>query len=160
MKTIGFYAGSFDPFTNGHLHIVKKALTLFDFLIIGIAYNPNKHSRRFNAISMVNAITQALRDEGLEDRVKVIKYDGLTYDAANAENATHLIRGLRNGMDYAYEENLSLANKKLGNYETIYFRSDPDFDCISSSVIMELFANNKDVSLHVPYAVYKAMINK
>lgn len=155
MNRIGFYAGSFDPFTLGHLHIVKEALTLFDFLIIGIACNPKKNSRRFPTQIMVEAINQTLSDEGLENKVKVISYTGLTYKEARKENATHLIRGLRNGMDYEYEENLSIANKKIGKYETIYFRSNTDLDYISSSMVMELYTNNEDISEYIPKSIYE-----
>lgn len=159
MSRIGFYAGSFDPFTEGHLHIVKEALTLFDYLIIGIAFNPKKKSRRFTTEMMIDAINRTLVDEELKDKVRVVSYSGLTFKEARKANATHLIRGLRNGMDYEYEENLSIANKKIGNYETIYFRSNTDLDYISSSMVMELYNNGEDISKYIPRAVYEKIKN-
>ena len=159
MKRIGFYAGSFDPFTVGHLYVVKNALTLFDSVIIGIAHNPDKPNRRFDIKVMEAAIQKAMIDEELKDKVKVISYSGLTFKAARKNNATHLIRGLRNGMDYEYEDNLAHGNKKIGGYETLYFRSDSDFDYISSSVVTELFKDGEDISKFVPKAIFDVITN-
>ena len=157
-KRIGFYAGSFDPFTIGHLMIVKKALELFDILIIGIAYNPNKQ-RRFKVEVMKKAIEETLAKEGLLSRCQLISYDfpKLTYRVAQEAGATHMVRGLRNNTDYEYEEGLARANKTIGHFETIYFRSDTDIDHISSSIVMELFLGGDDISKFVPGPVLRAI---
>lgn len=140
---IGFYAGSFDPFTNGHLHVVKKSSELFDKVIIGIGINSNKN-RRFDSEIMKIAIEKVLERENLTN-VSVITYSNLSIDIAKEFNATFLIRGIRNGMDYDYEENIALINEELAGIDTIYVRSGK-YGAISSSMIVEFLNYGKNVS--------------
>lgn len=151
---IGFYAGSFDPFTNGHLHVVKKSSELFDKVIIGIGINSNKN-RRFDSETMKQAIEKVLTREGLTN-VSVITYSKLSVDIANELNASFLIRGIRNGMDYDYEENIALINEELSNLDTIYVRSGK-YGAISSSMIVEFLSYGKDVSNLIPKEIYDAI---
>ena len=144
---IGFYAGSFDPFTNGHLHVVSKSAQLFDKVILGIGIHPQK-SRRFNKDLMKSAIEQVLIRENITN-VIVVTYDNLSVDAAIDNNCTFLIRGIRNGMDYEYEENMASINEEISNLDTIYIRAGK-FGNISSSMVMELLRNEKDVSRYLP----------
>lgn len=150
MGMIGFYAGSFDPFTNGHLQIVKKAAKCFDKVIIGIGYNADK-KERIDKVKMKEAIEEVIKEERL-DSVEVVLYEGLTVDKAKECNANILIRGLRNGTDYEYEENISAINEKMANMDTCYFRAG-DLGYLSSSVVMELYNNNKEIDKYVPKAV-------
>lgn len=147
---IGFYAGSFDPFTYGHLHIIKKSAELFDKVIVGIGVNSNK-TRNFNQEKMKNAIEKVLKKENL-DNVSVLTYSNLSVDVAKEHNATYLIRGIRNGMDYQYEENIALVNEEVSGLDTIYIRSGK-LGCVSSSLIRDLINNNKDVSKYMPQEV-------
>ncbi len=149
-----FYPGSFDPFTNGHLHVVKTACKLFDMVIIGIGINFQKE-RRFSNIAMKKAIEETLLLENI-DNAQVIIYDGLSVDAAKENNCNFLIRGLRNDMDYQYEENLSQINEEISGLDTIYLRSGI-LGFISSSMVVELMQNNKDVSKYLPTPVYNAV---
>lgn len=149
-----FYPGSFDPFTNGHLHVVKTACKLFDMVIIGIGINFQKE-RRFSNIAMKKAIEETLLLENI-DNANVIIYDGLSVDAAKENNCNFLIRGLRNDMDYQYEENLSQINEEISGLDTIYLRSGL-LGFISSSMVVELMQNNKDVSKYLPTPVYNAV---
>ena len=149
-----FYPGSFDPFTNGHLHVVKTACKLFDMVIIGIGINFQKE-RRFSNIAMKKAIEETLLLENI-DNANVIIYDGLSVDAAKGNNCNFLIRGLRNDMDYQYEENLSQINEEISGLDTIYLRSGL-LGFISSSMVVELMQNNKDVSKYLPTPVYNAV---
>lgn len=149
-----FYPGSFDPFTNGHLHVVKTACKLFDMVIIGIGINFQKE-RRFSNIAMKKAIEETLLLENI-DNANVIIYDGLSVDAAKENNCNFLIRGLRNDMDYQYEENLSQINEEISGLDTIYLRSGL-LGFISSSMVVELLQNNKDVSKYLPTPVYNAV---
>ena len=144
---IGFYAGSFDPFTNGHLHVVKKSAKLFDEIVIGIGIQPNKVNR-FDKDIMKSGIEAVLKREKIGN-VKVITYDNLSVDAALEHNATFLIRGLRNDMDYEYEENLASINEELSGLDTIYIRSGK-LGNISSSMVMELLQYDRDVSKYLP----------
>jgi len=150
MGMIGFYAGSFDPFTNGHLQIVKKTAKCFDKVIVGIGYNPEK-KERIDKNKMKEAIEETIKDEGLKN-VEVVLYNGLTVDKAKELNSNILIRGLRNGTDYEYEENISEVNEKIADLDTCYFRAG-DLGYLSSSIVMELYYNNKPIDEYVPKAV-------
>ncbi len=151
---IGFYAGSFDPFTNGHLHVVRQSSKLFDKVIIGIGVNSSK-IRRFDSEVMKNAIEKVLEREGLKN-VSVITYSKLSVDIAKEFDSAFLIRGIRNGMDYDYEENIALINEELSGLDTIYVRSGK-FGAISSSMIVEFLSYGKDVSKLVPIEIYDAI---
>lgn len=147
---IGFYAGSFDPFTNGHLHIIKKSAQLFDKVIVGVTDNSSK-SRRFDKDLMRTAIEEALTREGLKN-VEVSLYTNLTVDSALDYGSTFLIRGIRNSMDYEYEENLASINEEISGLDTIYIRAGEARN-ISSTMVMDLIRNEKDVSKYLPEEV-------
>ena len=153
-QKIGFYAGSFDPFTNGHLHVVKKAAALFDKVIIGIGINPKK-TRRFEVDIMLEAINKTLQEENLIN-VEVIKYEGLTAKVAKDNGCTYLIRGIRNGMDYEYEENIAAINEEISDLDTIYIRAGK-LGIVSSSMVMELCSNSMDISKYVPNEIAKVV---
>ena len=144
---IGFYAGSFDPFTVGHLHVVKVASKLFDKVIVGIGINSEK-SRRFDKNKMKTAIENSLKAEGVNN-VECVIFDDLTVDAAIKCGASFLIRGIRNGVDYGNEENLALINEEISGLDTVYIRAG-QFGCISSSMVNELLKRDKDVSKYLP----------
>lgn len=147
---IGFYAGSFDPFTNGHLHVIKQSAKLFDKVIVGIGVHPTKE-RRFDKNLMKETIEKVLINNNLNN-VEVVCYDNLSIDVALENNATFLVRGIRNGMDYEQEENLASINEELSGIETIYIRAG-HLGNISSSMVMELLRNNKDVTKYLPKEV-------
>mgnify|MGYP005825130163 CR=1 FL=1 len=151
-----FYPGSFDPFTNGHLHVVKTAAKLFDKIVIGIGTN-SKKERRFSNDNMKEAIEETLHQENINN-AEVIIYDGLSVDVAKAKNCQFMIRGLRNDMDYQYEENLAQINEELSGLDTIYIRSGL-LGFISSSMVTELIENKKDVSKYLPTPVLKRILS-
>ncbi|MDO5561620.1 MAG: pantetheine-phosphate adenylyltransferase [bacterium] len=150
-----FYAGSFDPFTNGHLYVLRQAAQIFDQVILGIGQNPNK-KRNFSAGKMKELIEKVLKQEGLNN-VSVVVYDGLTVKAAENVQAHFLIRGLRNGVDYDYEENLALINQDISGLETIYFRAG-DTAHVSASGVVQLWRGGVDVKKFVPEIVYRAIL--
>lgn len=143
---IGFYAGSFDPFTFGHLHVIKVANKIFDKIIVGIGENSQK-ARRFDIQQMQQAIQKLLLSENID--AEVIVFNDLTSETAIKYNANFLIRGIRNGSDYDYEENLALINQEISNIDTIYIRAGK-FGAISSSMVFELIKRNKDIEKYVP----------
>ena len=143
---VGFYAGSFDPFTIGHLHIVKVASKIFDKVVIGIGINSQK-TRRFDKMKMKDAIAKLLKAENLEN-CEVITFDNLMADVASEYNADFLIRGIRNGIDYDFEENLALMNEEISGIDTIYVRAGA-YGAVSSSMVFELLKHNKDVSKYL-----------
>ena len=154
MGMIGFYAGSFDPFTNGHLQIVTKASKCFEKVIIGIGYNPEKKAR-IDKEKMLEAINRTINDLKLYN-VEAVLYNGLTVEEAKKHNADILIRGLRNGTDYQYEENISEINEKISGLDTCYFRAG-SLGYLSSSTVMELYSNNKPIDEYVPKEVAKLL---
>lgn len=149
-----FYPGSFDPFTNGHLHVVKTACKLFDKVIVGIGTNIQKN-RRFSNILMKEAIEKTLKEENISN-VEVIIYEGLSVDVAKSLDCNFMVRGLRNDMDYQYEENLAQINEDISGLDTIYIRSG-FLGFISSSMVVELLQNNKDVSKYLPKEINSAI---
>ena len=153
---IGFYAGSFDPFTNGHLHVVMQSAKLFDRVIIGIGVHPKK-TRRFDKELMQKAIEQVLIRNNLNN-VIVITYDNLSVDVAIQYHSTFLVRGIRNGMDYEYEENIASINEELSELDTVYIRAG-NLGNISSSMVMELLRNNRDVSKYLPEEILALATN-
>lgn len=154
MYNTAIYPGSFDPFTNGHLDIVKKASRLFHKVYILIGINPNK-KRTYPASDMIAAIEQTLKDENITNCV-VCEYDGLTAEYTKTNNIGYMIRGLRNNMDYNYEENLAEVNKLINPaLEYVYFRAENI--AVSSSMVKELSSYGQDVSKYVPKPVLKMM---
>ena len=158
MKKIGIYPGSFDPFTNGHLYLVKQAAELFEEVVIVIAVNQLK-KRRTAEEAMRAAIEKTLEAEGLSERVRVEICPGVVVRRAQELGAGFLIRGLRDGMDYRYEENLAEINYHLAKMETVYFRAG-EGSYISSSMVMELFTLGEEVADLVPKAVGELLAAK
>lgn len=154
MMNNGFYAGSFDPFTSGHMHVVKTASKLFDRLVIGIGDN-NQKKRKYNKDVMKAAIEKALVSDKINN-VVVVNYEGLSVDAAKDNECNFLVRGIRDDMDYYYEENIAEINEEISGLDTIYIRAGV-LGGISSSTVKELFANGKDISRYVPDDILKIM---
>jgi pantetheine-phosphate adenylyltransferase len=148
---IAIYAGSFDPFTNGHLDILKQANELFDMIFIVFAENPLK-KRSYNVDKMMGAVNKHLHDINMKG-YSIYSSDKLISDIARVENAQYLIRGLRNPNDYNYEENIAKINKELNpDLNTIYLRANNEI--ISSTMVKELFKYGKDISKYVnPYVL-------
>ena len=145
------YAGSFDPFTNGHLGMVCKAARLFDEVDVCIATNANKR-RSYDEAEMSRAITKTIATQNL-DNVKVCICDGLIGEYAKKIGAQYLVRGLRNQVDFGYEENIAEVNKLINpDMEYVYFRAENV--AVSSSMVKELHGYGQNVSKFLPKAVY------
>ncbi len=146
------YPGSFDPITNGHIDILKRALEIFDEVIVLIAENHEKKSR-FTVKERVEMIQDATKDlEG----VKVDSTEGLTVSYAKRVGATHLIRGLRAVSDFEYEFSLAAANHYIDeSIDIVFFMANSESSFISSSMIDGLYSENVDISNLVPESVVK-----
>lgn len=150
MNKKAMYPGSFDPFTNGHLDIIKKASALFDEVVILIGVNSQK-KRSFDCESIKLAIEKTLALKSINN-CKVYIYNGLIAEFAKQNDIKYMIRGLRNNMDYNYEENIAEVNKLINpDMEYIYFRADNV--AVSSSMVKELIQYGQDVSKFVPSPV-------
>ena len=148
------YPGSFDPITNGHLDILKRATEVFDEIIVLVAVNPNKHFS-FSPEERVAMIEEATKEY---KNVKVDFYDGLTVKYAKEHGAKHLIRGLRAVTDFEYEFQLASANEYVDeSIDMVFFMARGDKTFISSSGVMELVNNGVDVSRLVPESVIKRL---
>ena len=150
---IAIYPGSFDPITNGHLDILKRALKIFDKVIVLVAVNPNKQSR-FSVKERVAMIKESVK--GLN--VEVDSTEGLTVEYAKSHGATALIRGLRAVTDFEYEFQLASANDFIdSSIESVFLMSKNDKSFINSSMIIELHDKGIDVSALVPEPVLKRL---
>jgi len=154
MSGRAIYPGSFDPFTNGHLDIVRKSAALFDKVYIVIGVNASK-KRTHGSEQMKTAIENVLRDEGI-DNCEVRVYEGLIAEFTKNNDIGYMVRGLRNSMDYNYEENIAEVNKLIDPHlEYVYFRAENV--AVSSSMVRELMAYGRDVSRYIPRAVLEAI---
>lgn len=147
---IAVFPGSFDPITKGHESIVRRALPLFDEVVIGIGYNTSKNyyfsqERREHFIKKVF--------EG-EPKVKVMRYSGLTVHFCKEIGANYILRGLRTSADYEFERAISQMNQNMSpEIETIFLVADPSLSHISSTIVRDILLYNGDISKFVPAAV-------
>lgn len=139
------FAGSFDPFTIGHLDITKRALKIFDELIIGIGHNDNKKSF-WDADQRLNIIKEIFN---AEPRIDVKVFTGLTVKFARQEGAQVLVRGIRSNIDFEFEKNLADINKELSGIETVLLIAEPKYEFVSSSMIRELITNGYNPSKYL-----------
>lgn len=150
---VAIYPGSFDPITYGHLEILKRALNIFDKVIVLVAINDAKKAR-FSVEERVDMIKEAISD----NRVEVDSYKGLTVEYAKKHGATHLIRGLRAVTDFEYEFSLASANDYIdSSIDTVFLMSKAEKSFINSSMIMGLHESGIDVSGLVPPSVIKRL---
>lgn len=145
-EKIALFAGTFDPYTIGHHRIVERALQLFDRIVVAIGVNSEKRTDTGTDARIKN-INSIYRNE---PRVEACAYEGLTVDFARKVGAQYLLRGIRNVKDFEYERDLADINLKIGDIETVFLVSEPQYAAISSSVVRELIKYNKDVSNLIP----------
>lgn len=140
------FPGFFDPFTIGHYDIVKRGLTLFDEIVIGIGRNSEK-KETFPIRERLAAIEAVFRNE---EHVSVQIYDSLTVDFAHSVGAQFILRGIRCVEDFEYERNMAEANKQLAEMETILLYTRPEYAHISSTLVRDLYSYGKDISSYLP----------
>jgi len=143
---VAIFPGSFDPFTVGHYDIVKRALPLFDEIVIGVGVNAQKKPL-FTEEERVAAIRKAFQDE---PKVRVQVYETLTVDFAREVGATFMLRGVRSTTDFEYEKAFAEANKQLSGIETVLMLTKPEYEHISSSLVRDLYSYGKNISPYLP----------
>lgn len=145
MKT-GIFVGSFDPFTIGHDSVVRRALPLFDRLVIGVGIN----ERKKYMLSTEERTGRIARLYAGEPKIVVKEYDDLTIDFARREGAEYIIKGVRSVKDFEYEREQADMNRRLGGVETILLYAEPQQESITSSVVRELKRFGRDVTEFLP----------
>ena len=146
MRT-GVFVGSFNPFTIGHNSIVRRALPLFDRLVIGVV-GDNVHKPDMPSAEERMQVIRDLYAE--EQRIEVKPYHGLAMDFAKAEGALYIIKGVRSVSDFEYEQWQADFNRRIGGIETILLYTEPELSSVSSSALRELQHFGVDVSPFLP----------
>ena len=145
MKT-GIFVGSFDPFTIGHDAIVRRALPLFDRLVIGVGYNERKQYM-YSQDERIRSISRLYAND---PRVAVKVYNDLTIDFARREGAQYIIKGVRSVKDFEYEREQADINRRIGGIDTLLLYAAPDMASVSSSLVRAMIHFGKAVSDFLP----------
>jgi len=156
-EKIAVYPGSFDPITNGHIDVIKRALAFVDKVIVAVS----AHSRKnllFTTEERVGLIRAVYKKD---KRIEVDSFSGLLVDYLKDKRIKLIVRGLRAVSDFEYEFQMALANRKLdGSIETVFLMPGEEFFFISSSIVKEIASLKGDVSSMVPEVVFKALKKK
>ena len=149
-KRIALFPGSFDPFTAGHLNILKRALTMFDEVVVAVGINQDKRGF-FDMDKRVAIIEAATR--GIPG-VSVIQYSDLTIDACRRLGIHHIVRGVRNMIDFETERSIADANRRIApEIETLIIPTAQEFAHISSSAVRDILKHGGDYSAFIPEGI-------
>ncbi len=138
---IGVFPGQFDPITYGHLDVIRRGVALFDKLVVAVGINPEKREF-FSQPERVSIIKSLLKDVPAVD---VVSYSGLTVDLVKKMKATALLRGIRDVSDLRYEFQLAMANRAVGQVETVFIMTGDQYALTSSSLIRQIVSLGGDV---------------
>lgn len=142
----GIFVGSFDPFTVGHDSILRRALPLFDKVVIGVGVNERKKSM----LCAEERTERIARLYANEPKIEVKAYSDLTIDFARREGAKYIIKGVRSVKDFEYEREQAAINRRLSSIETLLLFAEPELESISSSVVRELHNFGRDITEFLP----------
>ena len=147
MSKIAVFPGSFDPITKGHESIIKRAIPLFDKIIVAVGINTEK-KQYFSIEQRINWIKKVFEGNA---SISVEQYSGLTVDFCKKVNAQYILRGLRTSADFEFERSIGQMNKlMLPEIETIFLLTTPEFTALNSSIVRDIVRNGGDVSKFVP----------
>ena len=147
MEKVAVFPGSFDPFTVGHESVLRRALPIFDRIIVMLGVN-NTKNYLFSIEDRKQMIEEVFDDES---KIKVEIYNGLTIDFCKQVGATHILRGLRTSADFEYERAIAQVNKKMhGSIETVFLLTLPEHTPINSSVVRDILKHRGDISMFIP----------
>lgn len=150
MKRTAVFPGSFDPFTIGHEGIVRRALSIFDEIIIAVGANALKRSY-FSLELRKEMISKVFRDE---PRIIVDHYEGLTVEYCRRKGAGYLLRGLRTAADFEFERAIAQVNKALASdVESVFLLTIPEHTSINSTIVRDIIRSGGDASQFVPSAI-------
>ncbi|MDB2427978.1 pantetheine-phosphate adenylyltransferase [Candidatus Pelagibacter bacterium] len=162
MNKVAIYPGTFDPITYGHIDVIKKALKLFDKIIVGVSDVSNKNYL-FNSEERINIVNKALfKDLKLsKKKISVVSFSSLTTDLCKKYKSNIILRGLRAVSDFEYEFQLAGMNRKLNNnIETIFLMSDVENQIISSRFVKEIVKLNGDIRKFTTKSTIKSLKEK
>ena len=162
-KLVGFYPGSFDPVTNGHLDVIERACKLVDVLIVAVGINPGKKTPLFAHEDRLALLEQVLAPIGkrTDTEFKVVDFGGLMVTAAREHGAKLIIRGLRDTTDYNYEMQMVGMNAQMApDLQTVFLPSSPPVRHISATLVRQIADMGGDISAFVPQLVLKALKSK
>ena len=151
MKNCAIFPGSFDPFTIGHYDIVMRGLEIFDEIIIAVGINQTKNTL-FSLDERLATIKNAFAET---PQVRVETYNCLTVDFAKEMGVKCVLRGLRTVADFEYERAIADANKNLSGIETVILVTDAKYAFVSSTLVRDLYAHEKDISAFLPAPIQK-----
>jgi len=147
MKKIAVFPGSFDPFTIGHESVVRRALTIFDEIIIAIGLNTNK-KEYYPLETRLSWIKEVFEDDA---DVKVVRYRGLTVDFCKSVDARFLLRGLRTAADFEYERAIAQVNKAMdAGIESVFILTSPEHTYVNSSIVRDILRHKGDARKFLP----------
>ncbi len=149
--------GSFDPVTNGHVDVVRRAAALFDEVVVAVLTNPAKQGA-FTLDERLEMLRSSL-DGVPGTRVEAV-HGGLLVDYCRSIGAVAVVKGLRSGTDFAYELPMALMNRHLSGLETVFLPGDPSLEHVSSSLVKEVASYGGDVSGLVPDAVLPRLVER
>jgi pantetheine-phosphate adenylyltransferase len=150
MKKVAVFPGSFDPFTIGHEAIVRRALSLFDEIIVAVGGNALK--KNFYSLETRKKMISKVFEN--EPRVKVDHYEGLTVDYCRKNGAAYLLRGLRTSADFEFERAIGQVNKALASdIESVFLLTAPEHSFVNSTVVKDIIKSGGDASKFVPSAI-------
>ena len=156
MKT-AVYPGTFDPITYGHIDIIKRALNVFDKVIIAISVDSTKNPL-FTVEERIKMISESVKDI---QRIEIDSFSGLLVDYAKKTNAIAIIRGLRAVSDFEYEFQMALMNRRLNEtIETVFLMPNEKFTYLNSSIVREVVSLGGDISDFVPENVKNELKKK
>ena len=162
MTKIGIYPGTFDPITYGHIDVIKKALKLFDKIVVGVSDVSNKNYL-FSSEERIGIVNKALfKDLNLDKKkISVVSFSSLTTDLCKKHKSNIILRGLRAVSDFEYEFQLAGMNRKLSNnIETIFLMSDVENQIISSRFVKEIVKLNGDIKKFTTKSTIKSLKDK
>ena len=162
MNKVAIYPGTFDPITYGHIDVIKKALKLFDKIVVGVSDVSNKNYL-FNTEERINIVNKALfKDLRLnQKKISVVSFSSLTTDLCKKYKSNIILRGLRAVSDFEYEFQLAGMNRKLNNnIETIFLMSDIENQIISSRFVKEIVKLNGDIRKFTTKSTIKSLKDK
>jgi pantetheine-phosphate adenylyltransferase len=150
MKRIAVFPGSFDPFTIGHEAIIRRALSLFDEIIIAVGANALKKNF-YSLETRKRMISSVFRDE---PRIRVDHYEGLTVDYCRKNGAGYLVRGLRTAADFEFERAIAQSNRVMApDVESVFLLTVPEHSHINSTIVRDIIRSGGDASMFVPSAI-------